>query len=97
MAGVCSDCFSGHLHEGTPTGTVTTIHGIPTYVSQPEAGTKPKGLVIFISDAFGWSTPNSRLLADNYAKKGGFLVYTPDFMNGSSHSHPHYLRILTTY
>ncbi|KAG9231414.1 Alpha/Beta hydrolase protein [Amylocarpus encephaloides] len=78
----CVDCFSGHVHTATPTGRSETIHGIPTYVAEPDAGSPPKGLVIVISDAFGWSFSNIRVLADEYAKKGGLLVYVPDFMMG---------------
>ena len=68
------------MKEGTPTGTVTTLHGLNTYIARPE-GT-PKGLVVMIPDIFGWEVSNSRLLADSYAKIGGFLVYLPDFMAG---------------
>lgn len=42
---------------------------------------------MIITDAFGWELPNNRILADNYAKKGNFRVYMPDFMNG--HWLPH--------
>ncbi|RDL38971.1 uncharacterized protein BP5553_03311 [Venustampulla echinocandica] len=80
----CRDCLSGTIHTETPTGSEKTIHGFPTYVAEPEAGTTPKGLVVIICDAFGWKISNCRLLADIYAKKGGFLVYVPDFMNGKS-------------
>lgn len=78
--GPCADCFSGTLSTQTPTGTVTTIHGLPTYVAKPDG--EPKGLVVFISDAFGWDMVNNRVLSDIYAKKGDYLVYLPDFMNG---------------
>jgi dienelactone hydrolase len=78
----CTDCFAGAIHEGTPTGTTKTIHGIPTYIAEPEAGVTPKGLIVFITDAFGWEFSNNRLLCDRYAKNGGFLVYCPDLMNG---------------
>jgi dienelactone hydrolase len=81
-APVCADCFSGHIHSGQPAGTVATIHGLPTYIASPEDGQTPKGLVVIISDAFGWDLVNNRLLADAYAKKGPFLVYLPDFMQG---------------
>ncbi len=78
----CPDCASGTVHTGTPTGTETTIHGLSTYVARPE-GT-PKGLIVFIPDAFGWKFVNDRLLADKYAQKGGYLVYMPEIMNGMS-------------
>ena len=31
----CADCFTGHVHLGTPTGEATTLHGIRTYVAAP--------------------------------------------------------------
>jgi hypothetical protein len=78
----CSACISGTLAEETPTGTETTIHGLSTYVATPEE--ESKGLIIYIPDAFGWKLPNNRVLADSYAKKGGFTVYIPDFMGGKN-------------
>jgi dienelactone hydrolase len=78
--GVCRDCISGTLATETPTGTEVTLHGLRTYVSLPNG--QPKAVIVVISDMFGWTLPNSRLLADKYAKNGGFLVYLPDFTSG---------------
>jgi dienelactone hydrolase len=80
--GPCADCFRGDVHDGTPTGTVTTIHGRPTYVANPPEGTTPKGIVVFIPDAFGWEFVNNRLLCDKYAQRASAIVYLPDFMGG---------------
>ncbi|OBU00694.1 hypothetical protein VE01_01327 [Pseudogymnoascus verrucosus] len=81
MSGVpCRDCVSGTLSDKTPTGTETTIHGLPTYVALPEG--ESKGLIVYIPDAFGWKFNNNRVLADQYAKKGGFTVYLPEVMDG---------------
>ena len=80
----CPDCFQGTVHEGTPTGRVAKIHGLPTYIAEPEDGSKMNGIVVIISDAFGWTLPNTRILADEMAREGNFLVYLPDFMNGAS-------------
>ena len=81
MSGVpCRDCVSGTLSDKTPTGTETTIHGLPTYVALPEG--ESKGLIVYIPDAFGWKFNNNRVLADQYAKNGGFTVYLPEFMDG---------------
>ncbi|KAE9368109.1 dienelactone hydrolase family protein [Stipitochalara longipes BDJ] len=81
MSGItCPDCLSGSIKYGEPSGTVTTIQGLPEYVTRP-TGT-PKGLIVLIPDIFGWEISNCRLLADAYAKEGGFLVYLPNFMNG---------------
>jgi len=78
----CPDCFTGHTHPQNTTGTIATIHGLPTYVAMPEEGVTPKGIVVMITDAFGWDFVNNRVLCDIYAKKGGFIVYCPDFMMG---------------
>ena len=78
----CKDCFSGTLHERTPAGREETIHGLPTYVTEPPNGVAPKGIVVIIPDFFGWTFVNSRVLADTYAKRGGWTVYLPDFMDG---------------
>jgi dienelactone hydrolase len=80
----CPNCFTGGVTQNHPTGIETTIHGLPTYVAKPDEGVAPKGLIVFITDAFGWKFPNNRVLCDHYAKIGGFLVYCPDFMNGTS-------------
>jgi dienelactone hydrolase len=80
----CPSCFSGGITTNHPTGTESTIHGIPTYIASPPAGTTPKALIILITDAFGWKFANNRVLADHYAQRGSYLVYVPDFMNGTS-------------
>ena len=72
---ICAD-------EGTPTGREESIHGFQTYVTEPSAGIAPKGIVVIIPDAFGWKLVNNRILADQYAKRIGVIVYLPDFMNG---------------
>lgn len=82
----CNDCASGHLHEGTPTGRVETVHGLQTYVTSPPGDEASKGIVVIIPDAFGWNLNNNRILADEYAKRAGVTVYLPDFMNGTSTS-----------
>jgi dienelactone hydrolase len=84
----CPACFSGHVHKGIPGGKIQTIHGLPTYVATPPEGVTPKGMIVLISDAFGWEFINNRILSDNYAEKGGFIVYLPDFMNGLPHPLP---------
>jgi dienelactone hydrolase len=73
----------GGVTKNHPKGTETTIHGLPTYVAQPDEGVTPKAIIVFLTDAFGWKFPNNRVLCDHYAKIGGFLVYCPDFMFGT--------------
>ncbi|PVI00972.1 alpha/beta-hydrolase [Periconia macrospinosa] len=79
----CPDCFRGGISKNHPTGKEVIVNGYPTYVAEPEAGISPKGIIVFITDAFGWDFVNNRVLCDHYAKEG-FLVYCPDLMNGRS-------------
>ncbi|KAJ9488269.1 hypothetical protein VN97_g5013 [Penicillium thymicola] len=78
----CPECFNGHVHQGTPRGEVTTIHGLQAYTTKPSDDAAHRGIIIIVPDAFGWEFVNNRILADNYADKGKYLVYLPDFMNG---------------
>lgn len=80
-------CASGTLHTGTPKGTVSQLHGLPVYIASPPSNTSPKGIVVILPDIFGWTLPNTRILADNFAAKGDFLVMLPDFMDGNVFPH----------
>lgn len=70
------------MHTGTPSGICKKVYGLDCYVAEPPTGS-PKGIVVIVPDIFGWSFPNNRILADEYAKKASALVYLPDFMNGA--------------
>ena len=76
-----SCCAKGSLHTGTPTGRIEKLHGLDCYVADAPNGA-PKGAVVIIPDAFGWTLPNNRILADEYAKNGNFNVFLPEFMDG---------------
>lgn len=81
----CPDCFSGSINNNeTPTGTIKTVHGREIYIAEPPNGTQAKGIIIIVPDAFGLPFVNNRILADHYARKGGFKVYLPDFMDGTA-------------
>ncbi|KAI1750235.1 dienelactone hydrolase family protein [Xylaria castorea] len=82
----CPACFAGGVHDGTPTGTVTKMHGLDVYVAEPASGSPPKGIIVLIPDIFGWAFVNIRLMADSVAKKKDYRVYVPDFMNGHAAS-----------
>jgi len=67
-----SCCLSGFLNDSAmPVGKEEIVNGLPRYISEPKDGSKAK-TVIFVSDIFGYKTPNVRLLVDECAK-GGFL------------------------
>lgn len=78
----CTDCFSGKARDGKPQGKITKLYGLDTYVAEPAGHRPSKGTIIIIPDAFGMPFVNNQLLADNYACKGGYRVYLPDFMRG---------------
>ena len=73
-------CAAGSLHSGTPKGSEVKIHGVNAYVAKPSRNAAPKGIVVIITDIFGWKLPNSRILADKYAERLNATVYVPDFM-----------------
>eukprot|EP00026_Physarum_polycephalum_P012877 Phypoly_transcript_13222.p1 GENE.Phypoly_transcript_13222~~Phypoly_transcript_13222.p1 ORF type:complete len:251 (+),score=49.99 Phypoly_transcript_13222:304-1056(+) len=73
-------CKKGTPHSGSSTGSETKIEGLDVYVSEPPTPTDKA--VLLISDAFGWKLPNSRLLADYYAKEANVKVFLPDFFEG---------------
>ncbi|KPM44885.1 hypothetical protein AK830_g1578 [Neonectria ditissima] len=50
----CPACFQGSVHEGTPRGKDIKLHGLDAYVVEPASGTKAKGIIVVIPDAFGW-------------------------------------------
>ena len=84
--GVCIDCITGSLHEGTPKGTISTIAKLPTYIAKPVNTRGKPGVIVIITDVFGWDFINNRLLADEYAEASGRTIYVPDFMFGISWS-----------
>ncbi|KAK0720220.1 dienelactone hydrolase family protein [Lasiosphaeris hirsuta] len=73
-------CLKGFEWDGTPTGTVLTLPGVgnPAYVT----GYNPSRAIFLIHDLFGWTFPNTRLLADHYAREANATVYVPDFFGG---------------
>jgi len=78
----CAHCVSGEIHSGEPTGTLTSILGLQTYIAK---ASHPSGKVIlFLHDGFGVPFVNNRLLADTYAAETGATVYIPDFFEGDA-------------
>jgi hypothetical protein len=79
----CAKCFQGTLRgDLEPTGTIETIHGLPTYVARPDPPAVATGIVVIIPDAFGWELRNTRALADSYARRIPAVVLLPDLMAG---------------
>ncbi|KAF2646055.1 alpha/beta-hydrolase [Massarina eburnea CBS 473.64] len=76
----CTQCITGTIHPGQPSGKIESIHGLNVYVTGNHAN--PKATVVLYSDVFGLELPNNKLLADSIASQGNYLVYLPDFFEG---------------
>lgn len=70
----CDNCKSGFKWGGNPTGSVSKLDNANVYVT----GDSKDAAILIITDIFGWTLPNIRILADHYAKEAGATVYVPD-------------------
>ena len=75
-----SCCLKSFQWDGTPSGTESTLPGIPNSVYV--TGTNPSVAILYIHDLLGWTFPNARLLADHFASEVNATVYIPDFFGG---------------
>lgn len=74
--GTC--CVTGSVATGTPSGALESMSCGTVYVSATGARARsPDTAVIIATDVFGLS-PNAKLLADAFARRGGFLTVVPD-------------------
>lgn len=67
-------CIKGFRWEGAPTGEESKLGENDTYIT----GSNKEIAILVVSDVFGWTFKNTRLLADAYAKETGATVYIPD-------------------
>ncbi|KAH8781304.1 dienelactone hydrolase family protein [Diaporthe sp. PMI_573] len=73
-----SCCLQGFAWDGKQRGTIGTLGNNNTYIT----GRNSSAAILMIHDLFGWTFPNTRLLADHYAEEVGATVYVPDFFAG---------------
>lgn len=77
-------CVTGHIHSGHPQGSEMTMGSLSTYIAKPENETSSgSAAIVIISDIFGYRLPNTRLVADEYAKNG-FVTYIPDLLDNNA-------------
>ena len=79
----CPACFSGALHEGSPTGVDVDLDGVAVYYAAPPTPSTSTKAIVILSDVFGHTFVNTRLLADAYAM-AGFHVFLPDYFGGTA-------------
>ncbi|KAJ6457446.1 dienelactone hydrolase [Mycena vitilis] len=80
---LCDNCIKGVRHEGTPTGKLETIGGIQSYVATPTGDFPKEKVILFLTDVFGLSLENNKLLADDFAQNG-FKTIMPDLFHGDT-------------
>lgn len=72
MAGEC--CLKGFRWNGETRGREDKLESQSCYVT----GENSDAAVMIVTDLYGWTFPNIRLLADHYAEEAGVTVYIPD-------------------
>jgi len=82
----CPDCFRGGKAVGTPKGTIQTLHGVPTYITEPATPSPSGSTIIYYTDIFGLRLVNNKVLADAYAASTGLRVLVPDIIPGGAAS-----------
>ncbi|KAJ1552911.1 hypothetical protein HK405_009595 [Cladochytrium tenue] len=84
-------CRTGYFWAGRePQGTVEQVGGVAAYVARPRTPTAPPSgggaqtrHVVIVTDVFGHTLPNVRLLADAFADRG-FVCTVPDILGGDA-------------
>ncbi|KAK2596381.1 hypothetical protein N8I77_013273 [Diaporthe amygdali] len=78
---MCADsrCLEGFSWDGKQRGIIGTFGNNNAYIT----GNNSSAAILVIHDLFGWTIPNTRLLADHYAEEVGATVYVPDFFDGA--------------
>jgi dienelactone hydrolase len=74
----CENCKTGFKWDGTASGKETTLGKSKAYVS----GDSKDAAILILTDIFGWTLPNIRLIADHFAKESQATVYVPDLFEG---------------
>eukprot|EP01112_Ceratiomyxa_fruticulosa_P013094 TRINITY_DN3661_c0_g2_i2.p1 TRINITY_DN3661_c0_g2~~TRINITY_DN3661_c0_g2_i2.p1 ORF type:complete len:320 (-),score=73.94 TRINITY_DN3661_c0_g2_i2:188-1018(-) len=78
-------CVSIELHSGEPKGKleedISLGEGLgATYVATPSVQVRKDKAVFYITDLFGITIVNHKLLADAIAEESGLTVYVPDLL-----------------
>ncbi len=97
IPGLSSCCLKAFQWNGTPTGIVATLPGVtqPAYIAgnpnipnvnvldnNGNYNNDHDAAILIVTDILGWTFPNTRLLADYYAREANATVYAPDYFNG---------------
>ncbi|KAI6101016.1 dienelactone hydrolase [Pisolithus croceorrhizus] len=78
----CSHCVIGKQYLGSPQGKIQSIGDVPCYVGTPTVKYDPKKVLILLTDIFGVTFSNNKLLVDDFARRG-YLTIAPDYLFGN--------------
>ena len=84
----CENCTKGYVLPGDPTGTISTSNAY--FAPAPETngeGKKGGKAIILLTDSFGFSIQNPKILADHFAQELDCDVWVPDQFNGTPYIH----------
>ena len=70
----CENCKTGFKWDGSASGKETTLNNAKAYVT----GDSKDVAILILTDIFGWTLPNIRLIADHFANESQATVYVPD-------------------
>lgn len=73
-------CAKSFVHEGEPSGSITTLFGVETYVSSPADGKDNGNVVFYFPDIFALFN-NGKLVMDTIAA-AGYTVLGLDYFQG---------------
>lgn len=67
-------------HEGTPTGSLSQVAGLETYVTGDKHGNDK--VIVILTDIFGHKLKNTQLVADQLSELSDMKVVIPDILKG---------------
>ncbi|KAL6703000.1 hypothetical protein ACN47E_010276 [Coniothyrium glycines] len=74
----CENCKTGFKWDGQTTGRESKLNDLDTYVT----GDSKDTAILVLTDIFGWTISNVRILADQYAQETNSTAYVPDLFDG---------------
>jgi len=78
----CPDCTTGGFLPGEPTGTFSTQGAYFAPAPAAAQDSRTKRAVLLLTDAFGLPLKNSKIIADDLAKRLNCDVWIPDYFEG---------------
>lgn len=75
-------CLNGTLHDGTPTGVLSTLAEVQVYRATPNHQHERKKAILVFPDIFGIGLKNTQLVADRLANQTGLTTYLIDTFDG---------------